>query len=102
MRFQVETESIPRIVDGDVRVEVSGRYEPDTIVMRAGHPLRLTFNRHESWPCSDRVVFPDFDLEVDLPSHEDVIVELDIPGPGEYEFTCGRGVLRGRVIVEAA
>ena len=101
MRLQHESESVPRIVDGDVRVEVSGRYEPDTIVTRAGHPLRMTFNRHESWPCSERVVFPDFGLDVDLPSHEDVIVEIEPPGPGVYEFTCGRDSLKGWVIVEA-
>ena len=102
MRPQSESESIPRIADGDVRVEVSGRYEPDMILTRAGHPLRMTFNRHESWPCSDRVVFPDFALEVQLPRHEDVVVELNPPGPGEYEFTCGNGILKGRVIVEPA
>jgi plastocyanin domain-containing protein len=100
MRFRFEPDSIPRIADGEARVEVSGGFRPDTLVARAGRPLRLTFNRHESWPCSDRVVFPDFDVVVDLPAHEDVVVELRPDEPGEYEFTCGKGMLRGRLIVE--
>ena len=102
MRFRFRSEPIPRIADGEARVEVRGGYQPETIVTRAGRPLRLTFNRHESWPCSDRVIFPDFDLIAELPIHEDVVVELLPDEPGEYEFTCGMGMLKGRLIVQAA
>ena len=93
---------MPRIADGEVRVEVRGGYRPDVIVTRAGRPLRLVFTRHETWPCSDRVVFPDFGVTAELPAHEDVVVELVIDEPGEYEFTCGLGRLEGRLVVEAA
>ena len=102
MRLRFRSDSIPHVADGDARIEVRGGYHPDTIVTRAGRPLRLTFNRHESWPCSDRVVFPDFDVEAELPAHEDVVVELFPDEPGEYEFTCGMGMLKGRLIVENA
>ena len=102
MRFRESTEALPRIADGDVRIEVRGGYEPETIVTRAGHPLRLTFNRHESWPCSDRVVFPELGVAADLPQHRDVVVELMTLSPGDYEFTCGMGMLRGHIIVQPA
>ena len=102
MRLRFRSDSIPHVADGAARIEVRGGYQPDTIVTRAGRPLRLTFNRHESWPCSDRVVFPDFNVEAELPAHEDVVVELFPDEPGEYEFTCGMGMLKGRLIVEAA
>lgn len=102
MRFRLKSEPVPRIADGAVRIDVRGRYEPETIVCRAGEPLRLTFFRHESWPCSDRVVFPDFGVEAQLPVHESVIVELLPEEPGEYDFTCGMGMLEGRLIVEPA
>ena len=98
MRFS--SDSIPLIADGAACVEVRGGFQPDTIVTRAGRPLRLTFNRHESWPCSDRVVFPDFGVAAELPPHEDVIVELLPEVPGEYRFTCGAGRLDGSLIVE--
>ena len=35
-----------------------------------------------------------------LPPHQDVTVELEPQLPGEYEFTCQMGMLRGRLIVE--
>ena len=90
-----------RVEGGEVRIEVRGSYEPDAILTRAGQPLRLTFNRHDSSACSERVVFPDFDIDVELPPNEDVVVEQLPERPGEYEFTCGMGMLRGRLIVEA-
>ena len=102
MRTRYLSEPVPRVADGAARVEVRGGYVPDTIVTRAGRPLRLTFHRHESWPCSDRVVFADFGIAADLPAHEDVVVDLLPTEPGEYEFTCGMGRLTGRLIVEPA
>ena len=102
MKFRFRSEPIPRIADGEARVEVRGGYQPETIVTRAGRPLRLTFIRDESWPCSDRVIFPDFDLSAQLPIHEDVVIELLPDEPGEYEFTCGMGMLHGVVVVAPA
>lgn len=81
------------------RVVVRGRYEPDTILAAAGRPLRITFRREDTLACSERVVFPDFGKSAMLPPHEDVTVELTPDRPGEYEFTCQLGVLRGRLIV---
>ena len=100
--MQITPDSIPQTADGHARVEVRGGYHPATIVARAGRPLRLTFSRQETWPCSDRVVFPDFGIAVDLPLHRDVVVELLPDTPGEYEFTCGMNMLEGRLIVEPA
>jgi plastocyanin domain-containing protein len=94
-----KTESTPRTADGQARVQVRGRYDPDIVVTRAGRPLRITFTRHDTWPCSDRVVFPELGVSAELPPHEDVIVDLLPEFPGEYEFTCGMGMLRGRLIV---
>ena len=92
---------VPRVADGHLRIEVGGGFDPQTIVTRAGHPLRLTFHRRETWPCSGRVVFPDFGVDVALGPHEDVVVEIT-PEAGDYEFTCGMGMLKGRLIVEPA
>lgn len=83
----------------DARVVVRGGYEPDTIVAVVGRPLRITFHREDTLVCSERVVFPDFGKSAMLPPHEDVTVELAPDRPGEYEFTCQLGVLRGRLIV---
>jgi plastocyanin domain-containing protein len=83
-----------------VRVEVRGGYTPATIRARRGQTLRLTFDRQETNPCSEEIVFPDFGVRRYLPAFEQTAVEIKPESPGTYEFTCGMSMLRGRLIVE--
>ncbi len=84
----------------EVRVRVRGGYEPDTISAEAGVPLRIVFQREESSACSEQVVFPAFGKSAMLPTGERVAIDLLPTNPGEYEFTCAMGMLRGRLVVE--
>lgn len=102
MRSPLKFHSSRASIDGKPHVTVRGGYVPDTIVARAGEPLRITFTREDSSPCSERVVFPDFGIAADLPLNEPVVVELLPERPGEYAFTCGMEMLHGRLIVEAS
>lgn len=79
---------------------VKGGYSPDTIVVRAGKPVRLSFLRQESSSCSEEVIFGDFGKSARLPEGETVPIEFLPNEPGTYEFTCGMAMLRGRVVVE--
>jgi plastocyanin domain-containing protein len=85
----------------DLRIRVDGGYEPDTVVVQQGRPVRVTFHREDGSPCSERVVFADFAIDAFLPLHEDVTVELCPQHAGDYEFTCGLGMLRGQLTVLA-
>lgn len=85
-----------------VRVRVRGGFEPPVLHARAGEPLRIVFSREETAPCTERVVFPAFGRSAMLPPFEEVALELAPERAGEYEFTCQLGVLRGRLVVEAA
>ncbi len=85
----------------EVHVRVRGGYEPDTIRAHAGVPVRVVFRREESAACSEQVVFPAFGKSATLPQGENVAVDLLPTEPGEYEFTCGMGMLRGRLVVAA-
>ncbi len=86
----------------EVMILVKGGYTPDTIRVAAGRPVRLLFRREETAACSERVLIPDFARSAELPAGEVVPVEF-MPGePGEHEFTCQMGMLRGRILVEAA
>jgi plastocyanin domain-containing protein len=78
---------------------VKGAYTPDVIVVEHGKPVRLTFRREETAACSEKVIFPDFHRTADLPEGEQVPVEFTPEEPGEYEFTCGMGMLRGKLVV---
>ena len=79
---------------------VKGGYTPNVIVVRHGKPVRLSFRREETAVCSEMVTLPDFNQSARLPTGETITLEFTPHMPGEYEFTCQMGMLRGRLIVE--
>ena len=83
-----------------VRVTVKGGYSPDVIVVRQGKPVRIDFYRDETSGCSEQVVFGDFGIARDLPAHKTTSVEFTPDKPGEFTFTCGMNMLRGKLIVQ--
>ena len=83
-------------------MRVLGGYAPNTILAEAGVPLRVVFLREESAPCSEQVVVPAFGKSATLPPREKVAVDLLPDKPGEYEFTCAMGALRGKLVVGPA
>lgn len=84
----------------EAMVLVKGGYSPDTIVVKAGKPVRLSFLRRESSSCSEEVILGDFGKSAKLPEGETVPIEFLPDEPGTYEFMCGMAMLRGRVVVE--
>jgi plastocyanin domain-containing protein len=79
---------------------VKGAYTPDVIKVEHGKPVRLSFRREETAACSEKVLLPDFGRQAELPEGETIPVEFTPEQPGEYEFTCGMGMLRGKLVVE--
>lgn len=86
----------------ELMVLVKGGYTPDTIRVVAGRPVRLLFRREETSVCSEQVLIPAFGRSAALPTGKVVAVEFLPTEPGEHEFTCQMGMLRGRIVVEAA
>ena len=84
----------------EAMILVKGGYTPDTIVVRRGKPVRLSFRREETASCSEKVIFEHFDKSADLPAGELVTVELMPKEAGEYGFACPMGRFRGRLVVE--
>ena len=84
----------------EAMILVKGGYTPDVIVVEHGKPVRLNFRREETAACSEMVLFPDFNKSAHLPTGETVPVEFLPDKPGEYEFACQMGMLRGKLIVE--
>lgn len=82
-----------------VEVTVKGGYQPASIVAEAGRPLRLNFTRREATPCGEEVVLPEFGRRAHLPEDRTVPVEITPERPGEYEFTCGMNMYKGKIIV---
>ncbi len=84
----------------EAMILVKGGYTPDVVVVQHGRPVRLSFRREETAACSEMVVFGDFGKSARLPEGQVVPVELLPEQPGEYEFACQMGMLRGKLVVE--
>jgi plastocyanin domain-containing protein len=83
-----------------VEIAVAGGYSPAEVRVQAGRSVRLVFDRRETNPCSEEVVIPDFGIRRFLPPNQKTAVEFTPTRPGSYEFTCGMGMLRGKVVAE--
>ncbi len=83
----------------EIRILVKGGYSPDVIVVKKGIPVRLNFYREETADCSDTIVFGDFNIRKPLPAFQTTAVEFTPEREGEYAFTCGMGMLKGKLIV---
>ena len=83
----------------EIKITVKAGYNPDVIVVKKGIPVRLNFYRDETDDCSDTSVFGDFKIRKPLHAYKTTPVEFTPEKEGEYEFTCGMGMLRGKLIV---
>ena len=100
--FLAGRSSATAVADGGlqrVRVEVKGGYTPSVVRVRAGVPVRLEFHRDETNTCTEEVVLPDFGIRTFLPAHRTTPVSFT-PAEGTYEFSCGMGMVRGKIVAE--
>jgi plastocyanin domain-containing protein len=101
--FGTRQKTVAQVGAGGVQllhVTVKGGYSPDTLVVKRGRPVRIDFDRQERASCSDTVVFGDFGISRPLPAFQTTPVEFTPEKTGEFEFTCGMNMLRGKLIVE--
>jgi plastocyanin domain-containing protein len=86
----------------EIKITIKGGYSPDVIVVRQGQPVRLDFYRDETVSCSEQVKFPEFGIIRDLPAFKATPIEFTPDKAGEFTFTCGMNMMRGKLIVEPA
>lgn len=86
----------------EIKVTVKGGYSPDVIVVKPGKPVRLDFYRDETASCSEQVIFGDFGIARTLPAYKTTPIEFTPDRVGEFTFTCGMNMMRGKLIVEGA
>lgn len=86
----------------EVTVTVDGGYEPNQIVVQAGQPVRLNFDRKDPSSCLEEVRFPDFRIAQFLTLNQITPIEFTPNKPGRYEFACGMNMFRGVVEAQAA
>lgn len=84
----------------EIKVIVKGGYDPDVILVKKGVPVRIDFYRDETESCSEEIVFGDFNIRKSLSAYKTTPIEFTPEKAGEYTFTCGMGMMRGKLIVE--
>jgi plastocyanin domain-containing protein len=83
----------------EIDITVKGGYQPSSIMVKVGQPVRLNFTRREASTCGEEIVIPDFGKRAHLPQDQTVPIEIMPDKPGEYEFVCGMNMMRGKLIV---
>jgi len=88
-------------VSGDaIKVTVSNNgYEPASINVKKGQPVKLAFTRTDANNCGGEVVFAKQNITKKLPVGETVLVEFMPTDAGEIGFACGMDMMRGKVVV---
>lgn len=83
----------------EATITVAKGYQPKRIIVEAGHPVRLQFNRQNLSSCYDQLLIPDFEIVIDLEA--ETTVEFTPEQAGEYEFMCGMKMNHGVIEVHA-
>ena len=88
------------VPSGATKVTVSSDgYEPSSISVLKGQPVKLAFYRADSNNCGGEVIFAKQKIKKKLPVGETVVVEFTPTEAGEIAFACGMDMLRGKLIV---
>ena len=85
----------------EIKITVKGGYSPDLVVVKQGRPVRLAFYRDETAACSEEVIFGDFGIARALPAFTTTPIEFVPDKTGEFTFTCGMNMIRGKLVVVA-
>jgi plastocyanin domain-containing protein len=87
-----------------VKLTVSNRgYEPKTVEVPAGVPIRLEITRQTEDECvgtiqSEALAIPATVLSTEKPT----IIELPAQKPGDYAFACPMAMVEGKLVVKPA
>ena len=94
----VEAWSPQQVQEATIKVTEKG-YEPAELKLRLGVPARVTFVRETNNTCGTEVILPEYDIERALPLDEPVVIEFTPQKSGEFVFTCGMNMLKGRLVI---
>ena len=83
-----------------VTIEVEGGYSPSAIRVKRDTPVRLVFDRRETSSCSEELVIGSLGVRRFLEPFQKTTIDLPPLSAGTYEFTCGMGMLHGKLMVE--
>lgn len=84
-----------------IPIKVSGaEYQPASVIVKKGEPVRLQFTRDEKPTCGDVIVIPALDIKEEIPANDMVSIDITPDKTGDLEFTCGMNMLKGKIVVQ--
>lgn len=78
----------------------AGGYQPASFNLRRGVLARIVFVRQVEGACGEEIVIPEYGVKRALPLNKPVVVAFTPDKSGEFSFTCGMGMLRGKIVVK--
>jgi plastocyanin domain-containing protein len=60
----------------EIKITVDGGYQPNRVVVNAGQPVRLNFDRRDSNNCLEEVQLPQFHIKKKLPLNQVTPIEF--------------------------
>jgi sulfite exporter TauE/SafE len=88
--------------DGVVEVPLvieNVQFQPATLAIPAGKPVRLIVDRREDNACSAQLAVPQLGILADLKDNGTTVVDLPASKSGSYTLTCGMGMMAGTLSV---
>ena len=84
-----------------IKVNISSKgYAPGTINVKKGQKIRLLLTRTDKQNCGGEIVFSSLNIKKTLPVGQTVTVEFTPQEAGEINFTCGMGMMKGKIVVQ--
>jgi plastocyanin domain-containing protein len=84
-----------------VRLTVtSNGFEPATVHLKAGRPVRLVVTRTVERTCVTDIVVSDFGIKKSLPLNQPVEVRFTPRKAGTIRYACAMDMVAGNLIVE--
>ena len=75
-------------------------FEPASVRVKAGHPVRLVVTRKTDRTCATDIVIKDFGINRPLPLNEPVEVTFTPKKPGKIRFACAMDMIAGELAAE--
>jgi len=82
-----------------VNITVAGGYSPDVVNLKKDIPAEIIFTRTSDQGCLDIVHSKSLDFERKLPLNNGQTVTVKTDQTGEYEFSCGMDMFKGKVVI---
>lgn len=94
--------------DGEQKVEilVEGAYDPAVVEVKVNKLVEVVFDRRDKGDCTEWVIFDKLptkekrEVKARLPEGKRTVVRFTPTKVGTYSFTCGMGMVRGKLVVK--